>query len=220
MLALVLVALPEAQGTALAARSESASRWVKVDHWADGDTVTTSIGRVRLIGVDTPEMGTCGAARLKKYAQRLAPAGSMIKVVNPGSVRDEDDYGRLLLYVVNRDGTDVGKAQIKRGARARYDSRTGYDHHPKQSAYVRLDRKYKLKAAGTPQRRRRRPRVVEGPPRRRAGTARAVPRSSNRGSNGWIYHLPGQQYYADTHPEECFATEAAAQKAGYRRSKV
>jgi hypothetical protein len=42
----------------------------------------------------------------------------------------------------------------------------------------------------------------------------------NRGSNGWIYHLPGMPYYGRTRAEEMFCSEAAAQAAGYRRAKV
>lgn len=34
-----------------------------------------------------------------------------------------------------------------------------------------------------------------------------------------IYHVPGGAFYAKTQPETCFATEAAAQAAGYRRSQ-
>ena len=33
-----------------------------------------------------------------------------------------------------------------------------------------------------------------------------------------IYHIPGGQYYKETKPERCFATEQDAQKAGYRKS--
>jgi hypothetical protein len=39
-------------------------------------------------------------------------------------------------------------------------------------------------------------------------------------ANSGIYHVPGGRYYSRTKPEECFATEAAAQAAGYRRSKL
>ena len=35
-----------------------------------------------------------------------------------------------------------------------------------------------------------------------------------------IYHLPGQPYYDRTNPEECFATGAAAEAAGYRAAKI
>ncbi len=35
-----------------------------------------------------------------------------------------------------------------------------------------------------------------------------------------IYHLPSGRYYDVTKPEECFATESAAQAAGYRASQA
>lgn len=34
-----------------------------------------------------------------------------------------------------------------------------------------------------------------------------------------IYHVPGGAFYDKTNPEECFANEGAAQRAGYRKSK-
>lgn len=34
-----------------------------------------------------------------------------------------------------------------------------------------------------------------------------------------IYHLPGGEFYSATQPERCFATEAAAQADGFRRSQ-
>lgn len=33
-----------------------------------------------------------------------------------------------------------------------------------------------------------------------------------------IYHVPGGEFYGLTNPEACFATEADARAAGYRRS--
>ncbi|WP_418276204.1 hypothetical protein ACNHYB_15260 [Isoptericola jiangsuensis] len=38
-------------------------------------------------------------------------------------------------------------------------------------------------------------------------------------TSDWIYHVPGGRYYKVTKPEECFSTQAAARKAGYRASK-
>lgn len=35
-----------------------------------------------------------------------------------------------------------------------------------------------------------------------------------------IYHMKGQRFYLKTTPEICFSTEAAAKKAGYRKSKL
>ncbi|WP_425956343.1 hypothetical protein [Xylanimonas sp. McL0601] len=43
------------------------------------------------------------------------------------------------------------------------------------------------------------------------------PIKGNAGSG--IYHVPSGQYYAVTKPEQCFATEAAAVAAGYRKSQ-
>lgn len=42
-------------------------------------------------------------------------------------------------------------------------------------------------------------------------------RNPNKGEK--IYHVPGDNGYASTKPEECFATVAAAQAAGYRAVK-
>lgn len=39
-------------------------------------------------------------------------------------------------------------------------------------------------------------------------------------ANSMIYHLPSGRYYDVTKPEECFATESAAQAAGYRASRA
>lgn len=38
-------------------------------------------------------------------------------------------------------------------------------------------------------------------------------------ASSMIYHMPYGAYYSKTNPEECFRTEAAAVKAGYRKSK-
>lgn len=39
-------------------------------------------------------------------------------------------------------------------------------------------------------------------------------------ANSMIYHVPSGSFYTRTNPEECFASEADARRAGYRRSKV
>ena len=43
--------------------------------------------------------------------------------------------------------------------------------------------------------------------------------SADKGNEGsWIYHPPSSPWYAQTIPEQCFATEAAARAAGFRRA--
>jgi hypothetical protein len=47
-----------------------------------------------------------------------------------------------------------------------------------------------------------------------------APIKGNESSSGeLIYHASGGQFYNATNPEECFASEADAQEAGYRKSK-
>lgn len=43
-----------------------------------------------------------------------------------------------------------------------------------------------------------------------------LPVKGNQGSTDWIYHTPQSRSYSQTQPEECFATPADAEAAGYR----
>jgi endonuclease YncB( thermonuclease family) len=212
-LASLLVAAPTAQ---------AATQTVRVVRWVDGDTVETSRGTVRLIGVDTPERGRCGYAAAARLARRIAPAGSTIRLGDPASVRNADAYGRLLRYV-NRGARDVGAAQIRSGSWARYDSRDGYQRHPRQATYRRLDGKTRnhcgSRPGGTSKPRSPKP----------GGVSRAVaPRGKSCPSfapikgnaSSMIYHRPGQRFYKVTVPEKCFRNAASARAAGFRAAKV
>ena len=124
-----------------------------VIRWADGDTVVTDRGRVRVLGMNTPELnGRCSPAEAaKQAAEQMAPAGSHIRLVDPVSVQEKDKYGRLLRYVEVSSTVSGKSASIDVGyslllnslAEPRYDSRDGYQWHPRESAY----RATKAKAA-------------------------------------------------------------------------
>jgi endonuclease YncB( thermonuclease family) len=140
---LALVALVIAGYLVFAAMTDdppatSGSRAV-VTEVVDGDTVVIDSGQhVRLIGVDTPERDTCGYQEAR-YAMRRLVEGRAVHLVNPGSVQDRDAYGRLLRFV-DVGGRDAGLAQIRAGrAVARFDSRDGYDPHPREDRYRRAD---------------------------------------------------------------------------------
>lgn len=60
---------------------------------------------------------------------------------------------------------------------------------------------------------------LTGPRGVSCGTS-GVARGNVSQSGVLIYHLPGDRYYDVTNPEECFATAADAEAAGYRRAKV
>lgn len=206
----VLVAGIQVVAGAPADASRASARVVR---WVDGDTVETTLGTVRLIGIDSPERGRCGYRAATRHAQAVAPAGSRVSLGNPASVVDRDKYARKLRYVVTLTGRDIGLAQVRDGARARYDSQDGYQWHRREAAYHRADARehdYSCADDGST-----------------AGTGVTpvdgeCPSSSpiKGNANSMIYHRPGQQYYDITVPEECFATAARAEAAGYRAAQV
>ena len=111
-----------------------------VDYVVDGDTIRLRSGvYVRLIGIDTPEVGECGYRAAKRKLDQWV--GGSVRLVNPASVDNRDSYDRLLRYV-HDSGRDTGLGLIRLGlAKARYDGRDGYDRHPRQAAYRRADRR-------------------------------------------------------------------------------
>ena len=110
-----------------------------VDYVVDGDTVRLQSGvYVRMIGIDTPEVGQCGYRAAKRKLDQWV--GGEARLVNPAGVDNQDHYGRLLRYV-HDSGRDTGLGLIKLGlAKARYDGLDGYDRHPRQATYRRADR--------------------------------------------------------------------------------
>lgn len=63
--------------------------------------------------------------------------------------------------------------------------------------------------------------VAPAPSGRAAPVNRSCPASHpiKGNASSLIYHLPGDDYYTRTVPEECSATEDAARGAGYRRAR-
>ena len=104
----------------------------------DGDTVELGNGEtVRLVGIDTPEVGECGFEAASANLAKLV-LGKSVQLVR--SDEDRDGYGRLLRYV-DVAGTDAGLRLIQNGrAIAAYDSRDGYGFHPREPRYVASDR--------------------------------------------------------------------------------
>ena len=127
--------------TALASPLATAAQTVvPVIRVVDGDTIETSIGTIRLIGIDTPERGECNYdTATAELAGALAAHGNQV-VLAPGATDNTDKYGRLLRYVDTVDGEDLNLHMIATGlATARYDSRDGYGGHPRESDYVAAD---------------------------------------------------------------------------------
>lgn len=102
----------------------------------DGDTIQTSAGAVRLIGIDTPEGAEGGHAEASAAIGGLLSAGDLVTLELPDGQNDRDRYDRLIRYVITSDGVDLGMVQLQAGnAIARFDSTDGYPRHPQEAAY-------------------------------------------------------------------------------------
>jgi hypothetical protein len=101
----------------------------------DGDTVAIGDQSIRLVGIDTPEVGQKCAGAATAALKRIVAGGV---TVEPS--RGTDKYGRTLAYLTV-GGSDVGIRMLRLGyAKARYDSRDGYAFHPKEDAYHGAER--------------------------------------------------------------------------------
>ena len=89
----------------------------KVTRHTDGDTLWLSgIGKVRLIGVDTPEVYgevECSGRQASAFVARLLPIGSAVSFRL--GVDERDRYGRALAYVYLRDGRMLNMILVRRG---------------------------------------------------------------------------------------------------------
>lgn len=84
-------------------------RVVTVTHITDGDTFRAGEERIRLIGVDTPEVSfgvECYGREATAALERLIPIGTEVRLV--ADVEATDRYDRTLAYVYRRsDGVFV-----------------------------------------------------------------------------------------------------------------
>jgi micrococcal nuclease len=85
----------------------------------DGDTLdVTGAGRVRLLGIDAPEMGAgfdtpAPFAREARTHLIAVAVGRWVHLETDAETRDT--YGRLLAYVIRDDGLFVNAAMVREG---------------------------------------------------------------------------------------------------------
>jgi micrococcal nuclease len=89
----------------------------RVTKHTDGDTLWLSgVGKVRLIGVDTPEVfgeTECFGREASAFVERLLPLGTRVRYVL--GVEPRDRYGRALAYVYLEDGRLLNLLLARRG---------------------------------------------------------------------------------------------------------
>lgn len=88
----------------------------------DGDTLRLTNGqRVRLLQIDTPELGSgeCYSRAARTALAVLAPVGARVTLETDPALDLTDRYGRQLRYVL-RGGTNVNLELVRLGAAAPY----------------------------------------------------------------------------------------------------
>lgn len=89
----------------------------EVTKHTDGDTLWLSgVGKVRLIGIDTPEVyggAECFGRRASAFVERTVPLGATVRYRL--GVDELDRYGRALAYVWLADGRFLNRLLVARG---------------------------------------------------------------------------------------------------------
>lgn len=192
---------------------------------ADGDTMTVSGEKVRLFGIDAPELHqSCARADGTAWA-----CGAWARDVLEGLVGgrqvtctgdSRDRYGRLVA-TCTVGGRDLGDALVRAGAAVAFRRYS--------TAYVDAEKAALFAGAGiwqggfdTPEDYRASLRDAAPPVTADPGTD--CPIKGNISASGRIYHLPGQEDYDATRVdpargERWFCSEADAVTAGWRRAR-
>jgi micrococcal nuclease len=106
-------------GLAYGAPAGSFSARGTVTRVVDGDTLQVRLDsgrteKVRLIGIDTPELGRCLAGSATRVARGLAERRAVV-LKGDATQATRDRYGRLLAYAWIRGERDLGYQMLQRG---------------------------------------------------------------------------------------------------------
>lgn len=220
----------------------AASGWVvKV---VDGDTIDVALAsgveRVRVIGIDTPEIGECGFEQASSTMRSLV-GGTVVTLVKDPTQDDRDRYDRLVRHVRMGNGSSAAVQMIRQGRSAEYlygRPYVGRGDHLAAEQRARAERLGIWGASGclTPQPApTSQPAPTQPAPVAQQPTTPAAPvappaRScrikGNISSDGEkIFHSPGQRHYEQTKialdkGERMFCSAADAIEAGWRAAKV
>lgn len=186
----------------------------------DADTIDVGGTRVRLFGIDAPEMGQPCAADGREWDcgawTRDAVANAFEGAYARCQSRDTDRYGRVVAQC-SVDGRDMGQAIVRSGLAWAYRQYSEtYDLDEKAAAVagrglwaVEIQLPSDYRAA----------QFSDDPVPDQTCTIKG-----NISSGGRIYHVPGQEHYSRTrinpnNGERWFCTRREAEAAGWRAAR-
>jgi len=189
----------------------------------DGDTIDIAGQRIRLEGIDAPEMAqTCGRGWFGTWACGKASAKALTALIGSREItcsrQGTDKYGRML-GVCSVAGEDLNATMVRSGmawAFVKYSK-----------AYVDIEMQAKAQKAGIWQGEAEAPWVYREQhwqaAKQTAPDGCAI--KGNVSAKGQIYHMPWSPWYNKVsvnaaRGERWFCSEAEAQKAGWRASQT
>lgn len=190
----------------------------------DGDTLRIGQERVRLFGVDAPELSqTCGAAAKKVACGRRAAEWLRSRIRNR-PVRClrvyQDRYGRTVARCT-ADSTDLGRSIVEAGWATAY-RRYSMDYVAAE-AHARIAKRgiwaFKFQRPDAYRQSRSHRLMTQSPPDPRCAVKGNINRKGER-----ILHFPGSRDYAavridQSNGERWFCNAAEGRKAGWRASR-
>lgn len=194
----------------------------------DGDTLDLRGQRVRLHGIDAPEGDqSCTDAAGRSYECGDRARAALARRVRGESVRceprDRDQHGRIVAVCFVR-GENVNRWLVEQGFALAY-RHYSRDYVDAEEAARAAERGLWAGSFVAPWKHR------HSSARSRQSGAQAAERPGDcrikgniNGSGERIYHVPGQQHYADTRidaprGERYFCTESEARAAGWRKAR-
>ena len=186
----------------------------EVKRVVDGDTFeTTDGGKVRLIGMNTPETVKPNSPverygkEASNYSKKRLTGKTVYMFADAG---DKDKYGRLLRYVFIRGETEMYNVSLLREGYA--NTMTVPPNVLFAKTFVEIEREARSKGKGLWGK------GDDSKPASEASCKNPKIKGNINSKSEKIYHVPGGASYEQTKAEMMFCTEEEAEAAGFRKA--
>ncbi|WP_235941633.1 thermonuclease family protein [Paenibacillus puerhi] len=183
---------------------------IQVKRVVDGDTFeTSSLDKVRLIGVNTPEsIGKVEpyGKEASEYSKKQLTGQTVYLFPDTG---DTDKYGRLLRYVFKEGEPDMYNEKLVREGYA--NPMTVPPNVMYAERFTKAEREARKTGKGLWS-------LSSPSPASDAACSHPQIKGNINSKKEFIYHMPGGKAYEQTQAERMFCTEEEAKAAGFRKA--